>query len=420
MKVATIPLKAKEAVSVAQPAEGAPSSAAQPVPARPARKRGLLVVGAFAALALAIFGTRAFLTHGTSSTDDAQVEADVVAVASEVGGRVADVFVRDNQAVKKGDVLFEIDGEELLARLDQAKAEVATASAELHAAQAQERIAAANAHGGFSSARAAVSGSALNVSSAGARIRAAEASVARAEAEATRAKLELSRSQSLFAQSSIAKEQLDNSKLASDSAEAALTLARAELSSAQDTKRAAETQVVEARGRLAQSAPVDAQIAVAEAASELAAAHLQAAQAKLALSELALKKAKVVASTDGTLSRLSARPGQLLAPNQPVAELVPSQAYVIANFKETELAGIAPGKVAEVNVDAYPGRSLHGTVESLASGTGARFSLLPPDNASGNFVKVVQRVPVRIALDEAPRDMPLQAGLSAEVTVHTR
>jgi membrane fusion protein (multidrug efflux system) len=166
---------------------------------------------------------------------------------------------------------------------------------------------------------------------------------------------------------------------------------------------------------------VDAQIEVAHAATELAGALVKAAESRVALAEIDVQKTRVTAAADGLVSRLNGRQGQLLSPHQPVAELVPNHAYVVvANFKETQLAGIAPGKPAEVSVDAYPGRSLHGVVESLSGGTGARFSLLPPDNASGNFVKVVQRVPVRITLTDAPRDLPLRAGLSAEATVITR
>ncbi len=419
--MASAQLEANKLESNLRVTNGAADSArAEPEAPKPKGKRPLVIVGALVALLGGGFGVHALLAQGKESTDDAQIEADVVAVAPQVGGRVARVLVKDNQLVKQGDVVLEIDDQELRAKLDQAKAELATANAELRSARAQEQIVSASASGNLSTAKAAVSGSALGVSSADSQVDAAKATVARAEAESKRAALELRRSEELFSHDAIPREQLDNAKLSADAAEAALTQAKAGLSAAVDMKRVAQSRVAEAQGRLAQSSPVDAQLEVAHAATELAGAHVKAAESRVALAEIDVQKTRVTAAADGLVSRLTARPGQLLAPNQPIAELVPNRAYVVANFKETQLAGIAPGKPAEVSVDAYPGRSLHGVVESLSGGTGARFSLLPPDNASGNFVKVVQRVPVRIVLTEAPRDLPLRAGLSAEATVITR
>src|SRR5262249_39585873 len=150
----------------------------------------------------------------------------------------------------------------------------------------------------------------------------------------------------------------------------------------------------------------------------LAHARVQGAEAQLQLAKLQLGYTKIVAPADGVASKLSAHEGQLVAVGQPVIALVPTQSYVIANFKETQLAKMQPGQPADIKIEAYPGRRFRAKVESLSGGTGASFSLLPADNASGNFVKVVQRVPVRIAWDRAP-EVPLRAGLSADVTVHT-
>jgi membrane fusion protein, multidrug efflux system len=419
--VANVQLKDRETESLPRIAERVAEAPPASTPVeKPKSRRKLFIVGALLALAAGVFGARAVLAQGKETTDDAQIDADVVAVAPEVGGRVTKLLVRDNQAVKRGDVLLELDPAEYLAQQAAARADVATANAELRAAQAREQIVTASAHGSLNSARAALSGSTYNVSSVDAQIAGAEASIARAKADAEKAALELSRSQTLFEQQSIAKEALDNSRLAADSAQAALNHSNAELRAALDAKRLAQSQVAEARGRLDSSTPVEAQIAAATAQSELASAHLEAAQAKLALADLDVARTRVVAASDGFVSRLTARPGQLLAANQPVAELVPLNAYVVANFKETQLPGITPGKSAEIEIDAYPDHPLHGVVESLSGGTGARFSLLPPDNASGNFVKVVQRVPVRIAIQDAPADLALRAGLSAEVTVSTK
>jgi membrane fusion protein (multidrug efflux system) len=144
---------------------------------------------------------------------------------------------------------------------------------------------------------------------------------------------------------------------------------------------------------------------------------VQSAEAALALVKLQLDYTRVLAPADGVASKLMVHDGQLVAVGQPLVELVPTATYVLANFKETQIGRMRPGQRAEIQLDAFPGRKLEGRVESLAGGTGASFSLLPADNATGNFVKVVQRVPVRIAWLNPPADVALRAGLSADVTV---
>jgi membrane fusion protein (multidrug efflux system) len=177
--------------------------------------------------------------------------------------------------------------------------------------------------------------------------------------------------------------------------------------------------VGEARGRLDQSTPIIAQIGAAKANADLAHARIRVAEAVLELARLQLSYTKVTAAEDGLVTKLSVQPGQMIQIGQPLAELVPDRTYIVANFKETQVGHMRPGQSARVRIDAFPGVVLDAKVESLSGGTGSRFSLLPPDNASGNFVKVVQRVPVRIAWSKRP-DLPLQAGLSTEVTVYVR
>jgi membrane fusion protein (multidrug efflux system) len=258
------------------------------------------------------------------------------------------------------------------------------------------------------------------VTGANANIEAARAQLRRAEAEAERAVADFERAKQLRAADAIAPERLDAVRAGSESAQAAVVAARAQLAAAEEGKRTAEGRAGEARGKLDQSTPIDAQVAAARAGAELAHARVKSAEAALELARLQLSYTTLSAPVSGTVSKLSARVGQMLGAGQVVADLVPEGSYVVANFKETQVGGIRPGQKVQVEIDAYPGRKLEARVESLSGGTGARFSLLPPDNASGNFVKVVERVPVRIAWMTPPADLALRAGLSAVVTVHTR
>ncbi len=335
--------------------EGGGAAPAAPRPAR--RKRLLLAGGAVLALAALAVGVRLFLLRGDEITDDAQVEADVVAIAPRVGGPVAEVLVADDARVEAGQPLLRIDPADYDVRVRQATAELETARAQSAAAEAQ--------------------------------VQAARAGVSRSEAEAEKADLDLRRAEELKAGDAIATERYDASRIGERQARAGAGANRA-------------------------------QYAAALANVGLAHARVQAAAAALDLARLQRSYTEIRAPASGVVSRLSARVGQIVQPGQALAQLVPTTTYLVANFKETQTGAIRPGERADVEVDAYGGRTLHGHVVSVSGGTGARFALLPPDNASGNFVKVVERVPVRIAWDSPPADVPLRAGLSATVTVHTR
>jgi membrane fusion protein (multidrug efflux system) len=356
-------------------------------------------------------------TAGRVTTDDAFIEADIVSVQAEVGGRVTEVLVHTDQRVAAGDVLLKLDARELEAKAAAARAELSIAEAEVRAADAEAQIAEASAAGGLDTAQAQVLGSTIGVKSARAQIDTARAMVDRARNDAEKTALDLSRSVELLAHQSIAQEEVDHARLADASARAALSQAEANLEVAEQAARAAESRVAEARGKLLASTPVGAQVEAVRAAVELARARVEAARAALAQAELQLSHTIVAAPAAGLISRVAPNVGELISANQAIAEVVPDDMYVVANYKETQLAELSPGKQVDIALDAYPGRHLHGTVASLSGATGARFSLLPPDNASGNFVKVVQRVPVHIKLTDLPADLPLRAGLSATVTV---
>jgi membrane fusion protein, multidrug efflux system len=411
--------------SIASPARpatnGTPVAAeSTPATAAAARRRPLLIVTAvFALVGLVVLGY-SVLTAGRETTDDAFVEADIVSVQSEVTGRVERVLVHSDQSVMAGDVLLSLDARELEARAAAARAELAIAEAEVRAAEAQAQIAEASATGGLDAARAQVEGSAIGVRSAAAQIDSARAAVERARTNVQKTSIDLARALELLAHQSVSQQEVDHARLADASARAELASAESGLTLAEQAERAAHSRVAEARGKLVASAPVSAQVEAVRASVELARARVDAARAALASAELTLSHAVVRAPASGFISKVAIEPGELVSPSQPLAEIVPSAMYVVANYKETQLEHLTPGKHADIALDAYPGRHLSGTVASLSGATGARFALLPPDNASGNFVKVVQRVPVRIALSEIPPDVPLRAGLSAEVTVDVR
>ncbi len=401
-------------------AGGADPAAPAAAPAARKSRRPYLILAAVVGVAFAIYGVVTFVTRGRESTDDAQIDADVVVISSRASGAVLHLHVADNQPVKKGDLLVEIDPADLAARARQAEAELAAARAQAQAADAQVAIVEATSRGGLSAARAQLSGSATSVQSADAQIESARAALTRAQTEATQADTDLARAESLLKDQAIPRAQVDSARSTAQAAHAAVAQAQAQLASAQDLKQTAQTRIAESAARVEQSAPVDAQLASARAGADLAHARADAAEAALALAKLQLSYTRIEAATDGVLSRLAVREGQLVQAGQQIVSIVPNGTYVVANFKETQVGAMRAGQRVEIELDAYPGRTFQGKVDSTSPGTGARFSMLPPDNASGNFVKVVQRVPVKIAWVDVPADVKLSAGLSADVTVITR
>jgi membrane fusion protein, multidrug efflux system len=403
----------------APPQHGGTQVASQAEAPRRRSLKPFMILGAVVALGALAAAGYFVLTAGQESTDDAQVEADVVPIAARVAGQVRQRLIEDNQAVKKGDAIILIDDADFAARARQAEAELATARAQSDAANAQVQVIEATAKGGLYSAKAMFSGSSMGVANAAAQLAVARAGLERAQADARKSDLDLNRTKQLVEQNALSKEQLDNAQVAYDEKHAALAQARAQVIAAEEMRHLAVSRVGEAKGKLDQSTPIDAQIATARANADLAQAKVKVSEAALELARLQLSYTKVVAADNGVVSKVSVQPGQMIQVGQPIAELVPARTYVIANFKETQVGRMHKGQRALVRIDAFPGKQLEARVESLSGGTGARFSLLPPDNASGNFVKVVQRVPVRLGWVKPPA-LPLQAGLSTDVTVYLR
>ncbi len=358
-------------------------------PAAP-RRRKKLIVGSVLGLLLAA-GAGVGYQYATvwshqESTDNAYVRADITPVAAKIEGYVSKLAVTDNQQVKAGDVLMVIEPADFQARVARAEADVATAQANL-----QTLIAARRSAGAELGAQAGVIGQ-------------ASANLAAAQANAARASNDERRFAELAARGWTTKARLDQARAEAASARAAVTAARAGVSAQQGTSGALA----------AGTARADAAIAAGEA-------QVRAAQAALAAAKLDLTRTIVRAPVDGVVGNRAVREGQFVKAGQQLLAVVPvAQAYVVANFKETQLEKMKVGQRVELHLDAYPSLEIAGRVESLAPASGAQFALIPTDSATGNFTKIVQRVPVRIAVDKGSLGAQLlRPGLSVEATVDT-
>ena len=338
-------------------------------------KRVLLAAAGLAALGAGTHYGHSWWTDGrfTVSTDDAYIQADMVAVSSRVAGQVAEVAVVDNQLVHKGDVLLRLDDRDLRTAVQGARADVASAQADIGALGAQLRL-------------------------QGSTVSASDADVASADASATFAKAESARYTDLVRTGSGSVQRAQQAEADIRSHDAAALRARAM-----------------ADGSRKQVAVLQAQLGRAQAA-------LLRAQAAAQQAELNLSYGTVIAPVDGAVGDRSVRAGQYVQPGTRMLNVVPMAGglYVIANFKETQLARMGAGEGVDVDVDMLGGEPLKGVVDSLAPGSGSTFALLPPENATGNFTKIVQRVPVRIRLLPDVRLAQLRPGLSATATVDPR
>ncbi|NNM75746.1 HlyD family efflux transporter periplasmic adaptor subunit [Sphingomonas sp. ID1715] len=357
------------------------------------RRRWLLILAGVIALATLIWAVWFFLTQaGRVSTDNAYVGADTAQVTPLISAPVAEVRVANTQAVKKGDILVVLDPAD--ARIDVAQAESALAQAEQRYRQARATVGAAQ---GREAAR-------------GSEIAQARARLEEAEANAARARVELRRREALIGAGAVSGEELTQARTAFEAAQAALSSARAGVRSAEATQAAAAGEV-EASAALVQGTTINT------------APDVVAARARLAQARLNLERTVIRAPIDGVVTQRQVQVGQRVAAGTPIMVLVPvGAAYVDANFKEDQLAKVRPGQPVTLHSDFYGDDvEYRGRVVGFAGGTGAAFALIPAQNATGNWIKVVQRLPVRIALDPTQvREHPLRVGLSMSATVDTR
>jgi len=370
------------------------------------------------------------------SSDDANVDGHISTIAPKVGGNVVEVLVRDNQAVKAGDVLVRIDPRDFQARVDMAKAAVLQAESQFSSAQVVVPWTSATTESGISAASAQLANTQAEVAraqaayaqSSGADLAVAEANIRAQQANSDRAQADLERMKPLADKAEISKLQFDAYAAAAKVAESELQAAtqklasvRAEASVRQASLDAAQSRVRQAQAQVESNTANRRQVAIRSADAGGASAGVAAAKASLEAAELQLSYTTITAPIDGVVTRKSVEVGQMLAPGQGLMTIIPlTDVWVTANFKETQLADVRPGQRAEVKVDMY-GRSIGGHVDSIAGATGSRLSLLPPENATGNFVKVVQRIPVKILVDKVQDNgLVLRPGMNVDVTIFTR
>jgi membrane fusion protein (multidrug efflux system) len=387
---------------------------------------------------LAVLGVFVWLrlTPGRESTDDAQVDAHVTQIAARVGGTVLQVHVDDNRAIEAGAALVEIDPRDYQVAVDKARAALADAEAAAQAAQSGVPITTlaagstlTSAHGGVAQAESSVAAAQKQVEAAHARVASAQAKQREQEANAAKAARDVERLRGLRAKDEISQQQFDAATAAADAGRAAADSAKAQVTEAEAGVLVAESQLAEAQAghRQADAALQSARTApeqVKQMKARAEAAQAQVKQAKAALDQagLNLQYTKLTAPVSGIVSRKSVEVGQVVQPGQPLLAIIPlDDVWVVANFKETQLTDMRPGQKATVKVDAYGGRTFTGHVDSIAAATGARFSMLPPENATGNFVKVVQRIPVKIVIDAGQNsEHQLRPGMSVVPTIYIK
>lgn len=414
---ADIPKASEPKANVA--AEAPKATVVAPISNRKRRAmRAYLLLFGLAAAALAVYFIHGYLTRDEVTTDDAQVDADVVPIATRVSGVILKMHVRDNEKVEAGALLAEIDSGDYAAKVEVAQADLEGATFQADSADAQVDITRSTSTGGLSSAKAMLQGTGASVRSATAQVQGAQAALVQAQAQQQKADDDFKRAKTLHDAGAVSGQALESAQVARDGAHAAVDAAQANLAGSIGQKAQAESRVAEAAGHVEQSTPVERQINAAIAAAHLAHARASGAKSALTLAKLQLGYTKIYAPVAGYVSKLAVHDGQMVQPGMTVLMIVPSKTYVIANFKETQMERIKPGDPVDVSIDALGGKTLHGKVDSVAAGTGARFSMMPPDNASGNFVKVVQRVPVKIVWDDNEPTTGLDAGMSVEVKVH--
>jgi len=401
---------------------------------RSKKVRVLLVTAVLVILALGAFFWFEY-SRDRVSTDDAQVDGHIIPVSSKVYGTVSEVLVEDNQAVQAGDVLIRIDDRDYKVKVERAEASLRLAENRLKAAGMGESMTRETTDSGTANAEAVLAAAEAEYRhaklsyelSSSSNLAAAKAEVASRAASNRKAQADLLRMQPLMEKEEISRQQYDAYQAAAEVAENNLQIARENLAGIEkdaDIKHSAvsvaEARVNQARADLAESRAnlKRGDISAADAAS--AEAEVSLARVNLREAELQMSYTVIQAPEDGVITKKTVEKGQIVQPGQGLLTIVPlNKVWITANFKETQMYAVRPGQKAEVKVDMY-GETIQGTVDSIAGATGSRLSLLPPENATGNYVKIVQRIPVKIVVDPDNEDLVLRPGMNVVATIYTR
>jgi membrane fusion protein (multidrug efflux system) len=400
-------------------------------PQSPVRRAVLVVV----VLLLAAGAAYAYWSHASTriTTDDAQVEGHIHSVSARVGGTVTKVLVTNNQLVEAGAVLFELDPRDYQVALNRAKADLAEAQAKYGEDAAGIPVTSTTTAGQMSAARASVGEVEASIAAAQKQVAAAEARkatatplVRAARANADRAASDLERMKALLAKDEISRQQYDAVFATAEATRAQLDAAQAQVLEAESGIAVARGLLEHERARLPRThADVEAagagprQVAATREKAASSAAKVDQMKAAVEAAELNLERTVVRAPVRGIVGQKNLETGQIIQPGQPVLAVVAiDEVWVVANYKENQLVKMRPGQKVDLEVDAFDGHRIEGTVNSIAGATGARFSLLPPENATGNYVKVVQRIPVKILISPGQdADHRLRPGMSVVTSV---
>jgi membrane fusion protein (multidrug efflux system) len=399
------------------------SASPPPSDVPPARSRRVVPIWLIIAIVIVIAGAGIWLFHYYSTfetTDDAQVDGHINPISARVGGYILTVNVNDNQYVDAGTVLAQIDPKDYQVAVDKAKADLASAEATALAASRNVPITTVNSASQLASANADVTDMQAGILAAQGQADAAKAALAEAQANDVKAQADLARYKQLVAKQEVSQQQYDQAVAAAAASAASVTAARASATAAGEMVHEAQGKLLQAGAsvRSAQLAPQQVDVSKAQFSSADALVAQKKSQLEQAL--LNLQYCTIVAPVAGVVNK-NVEIGMNVQPGQQLLSIVPLEdVWVTANFKETQLRLMRPGQPVEISVDAY-GRKYQGKVDSIAGASGSRFSLLPPENATGNYVKVVQRLPVKIVLDPGSnKDHLLRPGMSVTPKVEVK
>jgi len=383
--------------------------------------RPLILASAIALILAAGAATAYHVYAGWESTDDAQIDGYINPISSRVSGYITNVYVDDNQYVKAGTVLAQIDPKDYQVALESSQATLANDQATAAASQVNVPVTSVNTSSQLASAQADVMNARAGISGSEKQLSAAQAAVVQAEANQAKALDDVERLKQLVDKQEISEQQYVQAVQTASAAEAAVNVARANAQASQDAVSQSSAKLDQALASLESARTGPQQIRIQQSHALAATALARKSRSEVEQAELNLNYTRIVAPVNGLVAKRSAQPGQYVQPGQQLMAIVPlDDLWVTANFKETQLRSVRPGQPAELYVDAY-GRSYRGHVESVAGGTGSVFSLLPPENATGNYVKVVQRIPVRLRIDpgQDPNHL-LRPGMSVEPKVNVK